>query len=194
MGHGPFFWVGDFAKSLRSALNINDQIYIINGSADPTSVAQNAPKGSVYFRTGVSGGTAYLKQDNGSTTNWLILSTGVASASTNLRFTLSGETVPYVCIDGSYYVSATNTISTVNISALNSGTSGSTVIQLNQYRSGVLFDSATASLTSAGGAPSGTAAGLSGSLSVVSGDILTCDINSVAGGAPSELSVQPVFT
>jgi len=105
------------------------------------------------------------------------------------RFTLSGATVPYVAIDGAHYHNSTQSLTSVFISALNSGTSGSTVIQVNQYRSGALQGSATASLSASSGNPSGASAALSGTLSLLAGDIITVDVNSAASGA-SELSVE----
>lgn len=76
---GPFLWAGAFAKSLKSQLNLNDDIYILNGSDDPTSVAKTAPRGSIYFRDSGSVGEAYIKQDDGSSTNWTKLQTNVPS-------------------------------------------------------------------------------------------------------------------
>lgn len=72
---GPFIWNGVYSLSLQSQLNINNNYYVLEGTVDPTVTAQNAPQGSIYFRTGSSGGAAYLKQDNGSSTNWAKLST-----------------------------------------------------------------------------------------------------------------------
>ena len=40
---------------------------------DPTSVATDAPRGSILGRTGTLGGSVYRKLDDGSTTNWAIL-------------------------------------------------------------------------------------------------------------------------
>jgi len=117
----------------------------------------------------------------------------VSSASVP-RFTLSGETVPFVCIDGCYRVKATASLASVDISMLNSGTSGSTVIQVNQYRAGALLDSETASFSSSTGDPKADNVALSGTLSLVADDLLTVDINSVASGSPSEISVEPIFT
>lgn len=105
------------------------------------------------------------------------------------RFVLEGAVVPYTSIDGPKYQSGTQTLSTVNISALNSGTTGSTTVQVNQYRAGVLHDSETASLSSSSGNPNGGAAALSGSLSLIAGDILTVDVVSAAAGA-SDLTVE----
>lgn len=77
MGHSPWIWNGLYAKSLRDWLNINDKYYIIEGSVDPTVVAQDGPAGSLYVRTN---GTLYQKQDAGTTTNWIIFATGGSGA------------------------------------------------------------------------------------------------------------------
>jgi hypothetical protein len=49
-------------------LSINDLVYFIAGTTDPTSVAVSAPKGSLYLNT--SNGFTYRKDDAGSSTNW----------------------------------------------------------------------------------------------------------------------------
>jgi hypothetical protein len=45
------------------------------GSANPTTTAKDRARGSIWLRQGASGGSAYLKQDNGSSTNWLRIPT-----------------------------------------------------------------------------------------------------------------------
>jgi hypothetical protein len=114
---------------------------------------------------------------------------GGGGGTASVKFTLEGATVPFTSINGPHYQTSTQSLTAVNISALNSGTSGSTVVQVNQYRSGSLLNSATASLSASSGNPAGSAASLSGTLSLLSGDIITVDVNSVAVGA-SELSVE----
>ena len=78
----PFIWSGNFAKSLKSNLNLNDSVYVLTGSLDPTVTATDAPKGSLYMR---NTGTAALwqKQDAGSSTNWSLIQilTGVLPVS-----------------------------------------------------------------------------------------------------------------
>jgi hypothetical protein len=115
---------------------------------------------------------------------------GGGSGTQNIKFTLSGAIVPFTAIDGPHYQTTTTSVASVNISMLNSGDSGSTVVQMNQYRAGVLFSSATASLASAAAAPTGAVSALSGALSLTTGDIITVDVNSVATGNPAELSVE----
>lgn len=114
---------------------------------------------------------------------------GAASSGGGVRFTLSGAAIPFVSIDGPHYQTDTKSLTAVNVSCLNTGSSGSTVFQVNQYRSGSLQGSATASLSSSSGAPGGGAPSLSGTLSLQSGDIITVDINSVATGA-SDCSLE----
>lgn len=112
------------------------------------------------------------------------------SSSGGVKFSLTGATVPFVDIDGPHYQTATQSLTQVYVSMLNSGTSGSTTIQVNQYRSGALLNSATASLASSSGNPAGSQANLSGTLSLAAGDIITIDVVSVSSGSPESLSVE----
>lgn len=107
------------------------------------------------------------------------------------RFVLEGETVPYTCINGPHYVSASASLATAYISMLNSGTSGSTTIRINQYTAGALAASATSLLVASSGNPAATAGALSSTLSLAVGDIITVDVTGIpTGGTPSELSVE----
>lgn len=117
---------------------------------------------------------------------WKSLSADIISA----KFTLEDASVPYVNISGPHYQSSARTLSQVAITMLNSGLSGSTVVQINVYRAGALNATATASIASAAGAPATAVADLSASLSLFEGDILTCDVVSTATGAPESLSVE----
>lgn len=74
---------GSTATIPAQNLDLNSVVSIVSGSADPTSVATSAPAGSLYLRTN---GNCYLKQDAGSSTNWL---------QTNL-LSLSGSTATLV--------------------------------------------------------------------------------------------------
>lgn len=56
-------------KILKDNVNVNDVYSQLTGTNDPTSVATAGNIGSLYIRN--STGQAYLKLDNGSTTNWL---------------------------------------------------------------------------------------------------------------------------
>lgn len=79
MGSAVIF-SGTDVLTLKSHIDMNRTVKILQGTADPTSSApETAPKGSIYLRTGASGGTAYLKQDAGSTTNWTLITTGSAA-------------------------------------------------------------------------------------------------------------------
>jgi len=48
------------------------QQYDISGTHDPRIQATLAPRGSTYRRVGDLGGTFFVKQDDGETTNWNI--------------------------------------------------------------------------------------------------------------------------
>lgn len=67
---------GDQVRTLRSQIDIFGAASILTGSTDPTSTAFSAPQGSIYLRTGASGGQVYAKQDSGSSTNWTQIGTG----------------------------------------------------------------------------------------------------------------------
>lgn len=69
----PIIWAGSFAKLLKDQLKFKDTARILTGTADPSSSATDGEKGSLYMRVGGSGGTLYQKQDNGSSTNWSII-------------------------------------------------------------------------------------------------------------------------
>jgi hypothetical protein len=70
----PFIFAGNFAKALKSNLNLADQVYVLTGSLDPTVTPVDAPKASLYMR---NTGTAAIwqKTDNGSSTNWNLITT-----------------------------------------------------------------------------------------------------------------------
>lgn len=67
---------GTFVKNLKDQLKLADTARILTGTDDPTAVAKEAEKGSVYLQVGTDGGRAFLKQDAGSTTNWTLIGSG----------------------------------------------------------------------------------------------------------------------
>lgn len=176
---GTTFWRGDGtwatpAGGVTSPLTTKGDVYTFD---------------TVNQRLAVGTNGQVLTADSAEATGLKWATPGGGGGIDTARFVLEGAIVPYVSINGPKYQSGTQTLSTVNISALNSGTSGSTTIQVNQYRAGSLLASPTASLSSSSGAPNGGAAALSASLSLLAGDILTVDVNSVAPGA-SDLTVE----
>ena len=78
----PVIWSGNFAKSLKKDLNLNDQAYLLSGSVNPTLLATSAPGGSLYMN---SGGSIYLKADDGLSTNWTAIASGPFVSSLNGR-------------------------------------------------------------------------------------------------------------
>lgn len=74
------FGASTFLKAFRSNLNLNDTVSVLQGTDDPSSSAKDAPQGSIYMRTGGSGGSLWLKQDAGSSTNWTEAGAGFASS------------------------------------------------------------------------------------------------------------------
>ena len=72
---------GAYVKALKDQFKLSETAYILTGADDPTSVAQDAPEGSLYLRQGGSG-AIYSKADNGSTTNWTALGGGGGAVGT----------------------------------------------------------------------------------------------------------------
>lgn len=94
-----------FSLSFPPNLDLARTVYILQGTADPSSSATSAPKGSLYLRTGASGGTLYVKQDSGSSTNWSSAGGGTlgpTSGGTGQSTYTTGDTL---------YASAANTLS-----------------------------------------------------------------------------------
>jgi len=75
---------GAFIKLLKDQLRFKDTARIITGTYDPSTVATDAEKGSIFMRQG-SVGEIFVKLDNGTTTNWRSVSV------TGLEFTLANN-------------------------------------------------------------------------------------------------------
>ena len=65
----PAIFEGNLVLLLENGIDLNRNAYILSGSTDPTLTSTLAPKGSVYLDT--SNGNFYVKQDAGSSTNWI---------------------------------------------------------------------------------------------------------------------------
>ncbi len=100
-GYSPIVYgSNNTAKLLQGNLNFHDVASILFGTADPTSVAQSAPQGSIYCRTGGSGGACYSKQDAGSTTNWTVLGGGGSGGVTTMAAVGSSPSANGASISG----------------------------------------------------------------------------------------------
>ena len=64
---------GNFVKLLKNQLQIGDDADIQTGTDDPTSVAKDAPRSSLYLRDTGAIGQVFSKQDDGSSTNWTLI-------------------------------------------------------------------------------------------------------------------------
>lgn len=79
---GPSVFAGNFVKFLKGKLDFFGIASILTGTQDPTSVATEAPKGSLMMRqTPGSDGLVYKKNDDGSTTNWEAVASAANSSS-----------------------------------------------------------------------------------------------------------------
>ena len=77
MSQPVIFGTSNDVKTQRQNLNLNDQVSILSGTDDPTSVAKSAPQGSLYLMVGGTGGRVFKKLDAGSSTNWVEVGAGV---------------------------------------------------------------------------------------------------------------------
>ena len=69
---------GNDVKTLKSNIDINSNAKVLTGdSDDPTSVAKDAPIGSLYIKS--DDGVHYRKLDAGSSTNWEVVGSGGAA-------------------------------------------------------------------------------------------------------------------
>lgn len=85
----PWYFGTNTAVNLTNSITYKNGVMNIAGSLDPSAVAVNAPKGSLYESTN---GKLYIKQDAGSTTNWFPVSAGPAgSPLTFAGFNASGD-------------------------------------------------------------------------------------------------------
>ena len=91
MASSPIIWGPEKAKNLTDILESKTGHGLISGALDPSAVAVDAMAGSLYQSTS---GTIYVKQDNGSSTNWLPI--GVAAPSS--LSTINGQSGPAVSL------------------------------------------------------------------------------------------------
>jgi len=92
----PFIWNGNFAKSLKQRLNLNDKAYILPETTDPTVSATDAPRSSLVLQDTGSGGKLFIKQDTGSSTNWNQLLDSSASDALYLRLNGSNSITSFI--------------------------------------------------------------------------------------------------
>lgn len=126
-----FIWnsvpAGSAAGNLTNIVRYNNGVLSIAGSLNPTSSAVNAPAGSMYLSTSTL--IAYIKQDSGSSTNWLALGnvSGVASS-------VDGEVALFNGTSGKSIKRATGT----GVAKLTSGVLSVSNVSLTTEVTGVL--------------------------------------------------------
>ena len=89
---GVFTSLNGRAYTAYSTVDLNSTSFLITGALNPTSTAVDAPESSLYLRYTGSGGFLYIKNDNGSSTNWTAVSTGSSNAFTDFQG-VSGTTI-----------------------------------------------------------------------------------------------------
>lgn len=97
-------FAGTKVKALKKILDLKDGIQIISSTVDPTSVAVNAPLGSILVNE--STGDVYKKADSGSSTNWVPLGgsqISIGSRGSPRTITTAGLTVALGHLSGVKY-------------------------------------------------------------------------------------------
>lgn len=95
---------GNYVQALKDQLKLFNTARILTGTADPTAVAVDAEKGSIYMRqTPAGNGEAYVKKDNGSSVNWSLLTSTAGPVLTASRA---------VATDASGYLTASTATAT----------------------------------------------------------------------------------
>lgn len=129
---------GADVKTLKQNISLNGFVKILSGTDDPTVVAKDAVKGSIYLRYGGSGGLVYTKQDNGLTTNWTSLSggggggsayTAHGNSSSPITITAAGGLSPNSDALQIWYVKATTSAGRMTVTANPQLAAGTTVGQ-----------------------------------------------------------------
>lgn len=193
-------WTQFQAAASSYLLKSNNLSDVANSQTAINNISQLTTKGDIEIFSGTNT-TRQAACSDGQNLQYLASATngvtcvtpasGGGSGNLNARWTLEGATVIYTNISGPHYQAGTQSLTAVNLSMVNSGQTGLTKVQLNQYRSGALLATATATLAASGGNPASSAAALSPTLSLIAGDVVTVDVTQIpATGSPESLSVE----
>jgi hypothetical protein len=87
MGNAVIF-AGSDVKTLKQNINLNSVTKIMTGGVDPSVTATSANKGSIYLSTLT--GYLYMKEDNGSSTNWIKVGQDIVGEKQVLSGTVNG--------------------------------------------------------------------------------------------------------
>lgn len=183
-------FIADQAVTYAKIQNVAANSFLARSASSSGVVSAVALAASQLAGRGATGDVAAITLGTGLSMSGTTLNASSSGGNLNAKFHLDGAVVLFTDIGGPHYQVGTQSLTAVNISMLNSGTANSTTIRVNQYRSGSLQNSATASLTASSGNPAGSSANLSGTLSLLAGDIITVDVTAVASGTPESLTVE----
>ncbi len=145
----PVIFEGNFVRTLADYFDVNTKFYILQGTADPTVVAQLAPAGSLYVRTGVTP-ALYTKADAGLTTNWTLAvpsatalngigtidsqaksANGAVDNSNNLIMQTADATHPGLMSTGTQTFAGAKTFSSTILGSINGNAATATALAAN---------------------------------------------------------------
>lgn len=172
---GPLLWGPSLSNLIQPGLQLGNGAgsSIISGTVDPTLTATNGLKGSLYQN--ISNALAYIKQDNGSTTNWKAIPYS-ANLPTVQKF-ISGV--------GTYTTPANVAYIQVRMVGGGGGAAGSSTAATNNAASGTAgtnstFGSTLLASIGGGGGSQGASTGGNGGTVTVNGPAI--DLGSFGGG------------
>lgn len=154
------------------------------GAAGSTGAAGPTGPTGISGPTGAAGPTGAIGPTGATGATGATGPTGAAgSGGGSIIFQQSGGISVMTDFGNPVPILAASSLSSVVASLYDTGLSGTTVFQINQYRSGSLISSVTGSVSSGLGTQYQASISLSGTLTLLAGDVLTADINAVAASA-----------
>lgn len=117
-------------------------------------------------------------------------SAGSSGGPATVSWTLDDAVVPYSYPGPCHVVQVAGSLTACYVSALNSGTGGSTTVTMTQFRSGAVQDTETMSLPASSGNPSAAQESLSATMTLSVHDMLCASVTGVPQGSPEKVTVD----
>jgi len=188
------YWRGDKTFQTLDTLAVpeNTNLYFTNARARLALSVDGAPDPLAY--NNITGGfsmPAATSVQSGYLTagDHAAFSAAAAGIVGVIEFKIwGGLNAPATNFGEPHYWAQALTLSSVKMSAFNCGAVGSIDIAVQQWRAGVLIDTATGSLAATGGM-CGASVALNHSQTMLVGDITTIDLTAIPTGTPESLTV-----
>lgn len=141
---------------------------------------------NIRFPVGTDGQVVVADSTQASGLRWT--AGGLATGGV-IKFSQNGGVSVTTDFDSPHRFAQAATLSTVSVAMYDTGSSGTTTFQLNQWRAGVIIATYTGSVASNSNAPYSAAVALSGTFNILTNDMISADVTAVASGSQN-LSVE----